>query len=87
MRDIDIVGIASDAKRLYAQVTFAPLSTATWRLDPLQPYRDAQRNHLVFFCDCPEKTSEHGVTIFPIRKAYEIFTATSLGKLWLQRSA
>ena len=87
MRDIDIVGIARDGKRLYAQVTFAPRSTITWKLDRLHPYRDAQRNHLILFCDCPEQTSEHGVSIFPIRKAYETFTATSSGKLWLQRSA
>src|SRR5207247_6026751 len=60
MRDIDIVGIASDMRRLYAQVTFASLSTAAWKLQPLQPYRDTQRNHLVLFCDCPEQTSQNG---------------------------
>lgn len=86
MRDFDIIGIASDAKALYAQVTFAPYSTTKWKLDPFRPYRNPTRAHLLFFCDCAEQTSQDGVTIFPIKKAYELFTATQLGKLWLRRS-
>ena len=85
MRDIDIVGIASDGKTLLAQVTFAPLSNAGWKLDRLRPYNEPTRSHVIFFCDCPQRDSVEGITIFPIQKAFEDFTATPSGKAWLDQ--
>lgn len=87
MRDIDIIGIANDGRALLAQVTFGPLSTTTWKIDRLLPYRDPKRAHLLFFCDCADQTNQDGVTIFPIQKAYEIFTSSPLGRIWLRHSA
>lgn len=85
--DIDIDGITTDGKRLLAQVTFAPLPSVMWKIDRLLPYRDPKRAHLLLFCDCTDQTKEDGVTIFPIQKAYDIFTSTRLGRIWLRRSA
>lgn len=87
MRDIDIIGIATDGKRLLAQVTFSPLANATWKIDQLLPYRNPKRAHLLMFCDCEEPTERKGVCIFPIRRAYEVLTSTPHGKKWLRRSA
>lgn len=87
MRDIDIDGIATDAKRLLAQVTFSPLENCAWKIDRLLAYRDAKPTHLLLFCDCADLTEHNGVRIFPIQRAYEIFTSTTHGKQWLQRSA
>ncbi len=87
MRDIDIIGIATDGKALLAQVTLLALDSAALKIDRLLPYRDPRRAHLVFFCDCAESTEEKGVSIFPIRQAYDIFTSTRHGRQWLRRSA
>lgn len=85
MRDIDIVGIASDGKTLLAQVTFALLSNAGWKLDHLRPYNEPTRSHVILFCDCQQSKSVDGITIFPIQKAFEDFTATPSGKAWLDK--
>lgn len=87
MRDIDIIGVATDGKMLLAQVTFSSLENAAWKIDRLLPYRDPVRAHLLFFCDCADRTEQRGVTIFPIRRAYEVFTSTRHGRIWLRRSA
>jgi len=92
MRDIDIIGVATDGKKLLAQVTFAPLSTVGWKIERLQPYRDPKRAHLLLFCDCDKSqkqdrvTVQDGVTVFPIQTAYDAFVSTPLGRLWLRRS-
>jgi hypothetical protein len=87
MRDIDIIGIATDGKMLLAQVTFLPLESATGKIERLLPHRDAKRRHLLFFCDCEGRTDQDGISIFPIRHAYNTFTSTVDGRLWLRRSA
>ena len=87
MRDIDLIGIATDGKRLLAQVKLAPLSTVGWKIDRLQPYRDPKRAHVILFCNCDDTQIQDGITIFPIQDAYNAFISTRLGRLWLRRSA
>jgi len=85
MRDIDLIGIAEDGKKLLAQVTFAPLTSVGWKCDRLLPYGpDA---HLLLFCDCQQQQTQKGITIFPMQKVYDSFISTASGKLWLQSSA
>jgi hypothetical protein len=85
MRDIDIIGVASDGKALLAQVTFETLKA--WKLDRLLRYRNPKRTHLLFFCTCPSATVQDGISVFPIQEAYRVFASTPFGKLWLARSA
>ena len=86
MRDIDITGIADDGKMLLAQVTFSPLSSVQWKIQRLRPYQDRKRVHLLLFCDCDAPTSQDGITIVPIKRAFASFTLTKLGKRWLKHS-
>ena len=86
MPDIDIIGIATDGKPLLAQVTYASLSNAEWKLDRLALYQDHKRAHLVLFCNCSAQTTSQGVTIFPIEQAYRIFASTPLGAATLRKS-
>ena len=86
MKDLDIIGIATDGKKLLAQVTFSKFADSTWKIDRLLTYRDAKRAHLVMFCDCDKQTEHQGVTIFPIRQAFKLFTSTRLGRVWLRNS-
>jgi hypothetical protein len=70
---------------LVAQVTFAKpfTSDVKRKIDRLQHYRNGKQVHLIFFCDCAQKTIDGGITIFPLPDAYRIFTATPSGKTWL----
>jgi hypothetical protein len=86
MKDIDIIGIATDGKKLLAQVTFKSLKDCHEKFEQLLPYRNPRHSHLLFFCDCDDSLIKDGVRIFPIRKAYDIFTSTLLGKFWLRHS-
>jgi hypothetical protein len=84
MRDIDIIGIAADGKRLLAQVTFDQVENAQKKIDQLLPYGDPTGTHLILFCECADRTEQKGVTIFPIQQAYDVFTSTPLGRIWLR---
>lgn len=86
MKDIDIIGIAADGKKLLAQVTFKSLKDCRDKFKKLLPYRNPKHSHLLFFCDCGDSIIRDWVRIFPIRKAYDMFTSTSLGRLWLRDS-
>jgi len=83
MKDIDIAGLAPDGSRILAQVTYQRIANCQWKLDRLITYRDAGIRHLVFFCGCDSAETRGGVLIFPIQKAFEIFSASPLGKQWL----
>jgi hypothetical protein len=87
MRDIDIIGIDMNGKRVIAQVTFGDQNAVKWKIDRLQRYHAPGRARLLLFCDCKRRVEDRGVTIFPIGEAYRIFTGTSSGKRWLARSA
>jgi hypothetical protein len=87
MRDIDILGVATDGKKLVAQVTLSSSTDARWKLERLMAYRDSSQAHLVLFCQCEGPTQENGVTVFPIQQAYDVFTSTESGRTWLKGSA
>lgn len=84
MKDLDIFGLATDGSKLAAQVTFDPLDEVRDKFERLLSYKDPKGANLVFFCDCPEKTTHEGVIVFPIKKAYEVFTQSRLGQAWLE---
>ena len=88
MRDVDIYGLATDGKRLIAQVTFSPLDDCEWKLKPLRKFDDASKPHLILFCsanaglvDAIRKVD--GITIVPMEKVLAEFRETDFGKQWL----
>jgi hypothetical protein len=84
MKDVDIAGIAKDGKVLMAQVTYSPLEEAQWKIERLLPYKDP-KSHLVLFCRCEEPRILKAIYVFPIEKAFQVFTSTKTGKRWLKR--
>ncbi len=84
MKDLDVLGIASDGKRIMAQVTYDPLETsgARKKLDKLKKYQSNRGVHLLLFCDSKKRSRIGGVSVFPIREVYERFCRTPVGKLW-----
>lgn len=86
MRAVDICGITNSGKTVFAQVTYSDLEHCNSKLDALRQYRDQNKNELVFFCNCAQRTEKHGVKIFPLRSVYDAFTATETGKLWIEQT-
>lgn len=89
MKDVDIYGISTDGKEIFAQVTYSNLEEpkAKDKCKKLSKYSDEGKNHLVFFCDTKEsKKDEYGILIFPIQQVFDRFISTKAGKEWLQYS-
>ncbi len=88
MRDIDICGITTSGKTMFAQVTFHSLESteAKSKIATLANYESDGRNLLVLFCDCKDVMQEGSVRIIPIRWAYEYFVSTTLGQVWLEKA-
>jgi hypothetical protein len=82
MKDLDILGIASDGKRIMAQVTHYSLEASREKLEKLKKYQSSRGSHLLLFCDSKKRTKIDGVTVFPIREVYKRFCRTRVGKLW-----
>lgn len=83
MKDIDILGIATDYKRIFAQVTFAPLGQVEWKLKRLRAYDSGDGEHFILFCDVARPLTRQGVLVFPIRTAFQSLTAGPIGREWL----
>jgi hypothetical protein len=84
MKDLDIFGLATDGRKIFAQVTHDSLEQAMWKLKALQKFKKGGRGHLVLFCDCGKQEHQNSVIIFPIREVYRSFVATPTGKRWLR---
>jgi hypothetical protein len=86
MPDIDIIGLATDAKMLLAQVTFSPIAEIGWKRDALARHKDPKRVHLVLFCACEQRATQDGIITFPLQQAFDTFIAMEPGQLWLRHS-
>jgi len=83
MKDVDVIGLATDGRPIFAQVTFSEPARAPWKLERLLKYHDTRGCHLLLFCDVEEIAEQQGVTLVPLRKVFTSFTATDSGKRWL----
>jgi hypothetical protein len=85
MKDVDIYGVAQDAKTLFAQVTYADDWSADWKLERLRTYRGDGNVHLVLFCKTREARIERGVHVIPLQAVFSRFASTPAGAIWLSR--
>lgn len=81
MKDIDILGISEDKKRIFAQVTHSREGEIEWKKDQLRKYANPE-SHLILFCNCPDKTADEEMTVFPIKIALDSFLDSRAGKYY-----
>lgn len=88
MKDIDIYGVSTEGKLIFAQVTYLSLdhTNARKKLDNLRKYEDKEKSHLVLFCNCIQSEMIDGVLVCPIVQVYDHFISTETGQKWLQHS-
>lgn len=82
LRDVDVYGVAADGCLLLAQVTLSQEHAVEWKAEALRRYAGSDA-HTVLFCQCDAPSVTSGVMIYPIGRAFERFTATDAGMLWL----
>lgn len=81
MRDIDILGVATDGKQLVAQVTYSPRREVQHKLDRLLPY--VATSHAILFCETDTVHLDQGIHVVPMRLAFDTLMSSPLGAGWL----
>jgi hypothetical protein len=77
MRDVDILGVGIDGRKILAQVTMHNLGQGAKKLERLREARGSSEEHLVMFCDCEHPQQQDGVSIFPVRKVFKLLRSSN----------
>jgi hypothetical protein len=86
LKDLDILGIASDGHPLCAQVTLADRVQAAWKLERMKAYATDSSAHLILFCRTTEAETANGVHVRSIEEVFRCFRATASGRRWIARA-
>ena len=82
LRDVDVVGVSAGGRPVHAQVTYLTIGRAGGKLQRLGHYADATSD-AVLFCRCDAPSQRAGVYVYPIGRAFDLFTSTEVGRVWL----
>jgi hypothetical protein len=81
MKDIDILGISDDNKKLFAQVTHNKIENISLKKNQLKKYTNDD-SYLILFCNCENRIEDDNITIFPIGTAIKSFLSTQAGQYY-----
>ena len=83
---MDFVGIATDGKRVFAQVTSSLLHHAidNGKLDSLRQFVDPNEAHVVLFCSCDTPSVQGGIHIFPVEEVFHTLNGLEWGQHFLR---
>jgi hypothetical protein len=84
LKDVDFVGIATDGKRVFAQVTYSALHNVAWKLDKLRQFVDPNKAHVVLFCSCDAPSVQDGIHIFPVEEVFRTLNSLEWGQHFLR---
>ena len=85
LKDVDFVGIATDGKRVFAQVTasIADHAIDNGKLDSLRQFVDPS-SHVVLFCSCAAPSVQDGIHIFPVEQVFRTLDGLEWGQHFLR---
>lgn len=81
MKDVDIIGLTSESKRVLIQVTHD--NEPQWKIDRLQKYKSEKDCILILFCKTDKIKTINNVLIYDIEIAFKKFTSSENGKKWI----
>jgi hypothetical protein len=86
LKDVDIIGIATDGKHVFAQVTYSLLRHAidNGKLDSLRQFVDPNKAHVVLFCNCDAPSVQDGIHIFPVEEVFRTLNSLEWGRAFLR---
>jgi hypothetical protein len=83
MKDLDLLGLSSDGKRICAQVTYKSIEEIGHKLNSLKAYVGSN-THLLMFCSATEVANRDGVQIIPLEWVFDWVIASEWGGRWLE---
>jgi hypothetical protein len=85
LRDVDFVGIATDGRRVFAQVTSSTAAHAidNGKLDRLRQFA-GDDSHVVLFCSCPTPSVQGGIHVFPVEQVFRTLDSLEWGRHFLR---
>ena len=89
LKDVDVLGLSPEGQFVAAQVTNyeANSDQAQSKLSKLAAYGSSNggdRPWLVLFCQADAPEERDGVLVFPLERAFELFTASAEGQRWVR---
>jgi len=84
LKDVDLIGIASDGKRIFAQVTYSNILEVAWKVKRLHQFVSSKKSHVILFCNCDAHSVKEGVHIFPVQQVFKTLNGQAWGRKFLR---
>lgn len=84
LKDVDLVGLAFDGRRIFAQVTYSDLQNVGWKLDMLRQFVAPKTSHVILFCNCEAPAIHDGIHIFPVQQVFRTLNGLDWGRKFLK---
>lgn len=82
LKDVAIVGLAENGKRLLVQVTYS--FEPKWIIEKLKKYTNRGDMEIILFCITNNPREMEGVRIYSIDEAFKRFTDAEIGRKWME---
>ncbi|MEW6658057.1 MAG: hypothetical protein AB1424_05315 [Thermodesulfobacteriota bacterium] len=83
MKDLDLLGLASDDKLICAQVTYSRIEEIGHKMERLKAYAGSD-TYLLMFCSATEVANKDGVHIIPLEWVFDWVNTSEWGERWLE---
>jgi hypothetical protein len=81
MKDVDIIGITSEGKKFFAQVTHHNVRSADPKIKALKKFSPPDQ-YVILFCQCEQRHERDGIIIFPIEEVFSTFRTRPWCDAW-----
>lgn len=81
MKDVDIIGLAENNKRVLVQVTYS--FEPQIKINRLKKYFDGTKTELILFCKTKNPRMVDGVLLYSIDEVFKKYTNSELGGKWI----
>lgn len=82
MKDVDIIGLEENGKRVIVQVTYS--FEPQWKIDRLKKYRNEADTDLILFCKTDNPREIEGVKVYSLEKVFKTYSESEVGRKWIE---
>tara|TARA_R110002050_G_scaffold274062_2_gene418309 strand:- start:1287 stop:2075 length:789 start_codon:yes stop_codon:yes gene_type:complete len=83
MKDVDIIGLAENGKRVLVQVTYS--FEPDWKIQRLKKYIDQEETELILFCKTNNPRQTEGIKIYSLDEVFKWFSTSKTGRTWIEK--
>ncbi|MDE0470907.1 MAG: hypothetical protein OXH57_03110 [Ekhidna sp.] len=81
MKDVDIIGLAENGKRVIVQVTYS--FEPQEKISRLKKYTNENKTDLIIFCKTDNPRENEGVMIYSLDEVFKRFSESETGRNWV----